>query len=92
MNRLQPHSFGLALGIFLGLWHSLWSVLVWVGAAQRLIDFIFRLHMIVPPYKIAAFSFGTALSLVLVTTCIGYTVGLVMGIIWNRFVLRPASK
>jgi len=48
--------------------------------------------MIMPPYKIAAFSIGTALSLVLVTTCIGYTVGLVMGIIWNRFVLRPAGK
>jgi hypothetical protein len=92
MNRVHPHSFGLAFAIFLGLWHSLWSVLVWIGVAQWLIDFIFRLHMITPPYKIAAFSLGTALSLVVVTTCIGYLVGLTIGIIWNRCALGSASN
>jgi len=91
MNRVHPNSFGLAFAIFLGLWHSLWSVLVWIGAAQWLIDFIFRLHMITPPYKIMAFSFGAALSLVAVTSCVGYIVGLVLGIIWNCFALRPAN-
>jgi hypothetical protein len=39
-----------------------------------------------------AFSLGTALSLIVVTTLIGYTVGLIMGIIWNRFALRTASN
>ena len=92
LNRIRAHSFGLAFAIFLGLWHTLWSVLVWTGTAQWLIDFVFRLHMITPPYKIMAFSFGTALSLVVVTTSIGYAVGLVMGIIWNRFVVRSASN
>jgi hypothetical protein len=92
MNRIHPHSVGLAFGIFLGLWHALWSALVWIGAAQWLIDFIFRLHMITPPYKIMAFSFGMALSLVVVTTCIGYAVGLAMGIIWNRFALRSEGN
>lgn len=90
MNRIHPHSFGLAFGMFLGLWHTFWSVLVWIGAAQWLIDFIFRLHMITPPYKIMAFSFGTALSLVAVTACIGYMGGLLIGIIWNRFALASA--
>jgi hypothetical protein len=92
MNRVHPHSFGLAFAIFLGLWHSLWSVLVWLGVAQWLIDFVFRLHMITPPYKIAAFSLGMALSLVVVTTCIGYLVGLAMGLIWNRCALGSASS
>ena len=92
MNRINPHSFGLAFAIFLGLWHALWSALVWFGAAQWLIDFVFRLHMITPPYKIMAFSFGAALGLIVVTTCIGYALGLVMGIIWNRFALRSASS
>jgi hypothetical protein len=92
MNRIHPHSLGFAFGIFLALWHTLWSLLVWLGAAQWLIDFIFRLHMITPPYKITAFSFGTAASLVLVTACIGYMVGLLIGIIWNRCSLRPTSN
>ena len=90
MNRANPHSFGLVLGIFLAAWHALWSLLVWLGAAQPLIDFIFRLHMITPPYKIAAFNLGTAAALVAVTAVIGYAMGWVVGFIWNRFGLREA--
>jgi hypothetical protein len=85
MSRTNPHSFGLVFGIFLAAWHTLWSLLVWLGAAQPLMDFIFRLHMITPPYKIAAFDLGTAALLVLVTAGIGYAMGCVVGFIWNRF-------
>lgn len=88
MNRVHPNSFGLAFGSFLALWHMLWAVLVWVGAAQWLIDFIFRLHMITPPYKVGAFNVVTALALVLTTACIGYVTGVMMGFIWNRCVTR----
>lgn len=84
MTRVRPHSFGLVFALFLAIWHTLWSVLVWVGVAQTLIDFIFRLHMITPPYKIAAFNFGTAVGLVLVTAGIGYVGGWAAGVIWNR--------
>jgi hypothetical protein len=62
----------------------LWSVLVAAGAAQPVIDFIFRLHMITPPYKIAAFHLSAAAGLVLVTAGIGYIVGWAVGFIWNR--------
>ena len=86
MNRIHPHSFGLAFAGFLALWHALWATLVWIGAAQWLIDFIFRLHMITPPYKVTTFSFGTAAVLVLVTASIGYVSGFVIGAIWNRCV------
>ena len=55
-KRTNPHSFGLVFGIFLAVWHALWSFLVWLGAAQPLIHFIFRLRMITPPNKIAAFN------------------------------------
>jgi hypothetical protein len=85
MNRANPHSFGLVLGIFLAVWHALWSLLVWVGAAQPLIGFIFRLRMITPPYKIALFNLGTAAALVALTAVSGYVVGSVVGFIWNRF-------
>jgi hypothetical protein len=65
------------------------GVLVWAGGAQPLIDFIFRLHMITPPYQVAAFSLGTAAGLVLVTAAIGYVFGWVIGVIWNTY--GPAS-
>lgn len=85
MNRTNPHKFGLVFGIFLAVWHALWSLLVWLGAAQPLIDLIFRLHMITPPYRIAAFDVGTAAALVALTAAIGYVMGWVAGFIWNRF-------
>jgi hypothetical protein len=92
MNRIKPHSLGLGFGIFLGLWHTTWSLLVFFGAAQWLIDFVFRLHMITPPYKISAFSLGTAAGLVVFTTCTGYVVGLLIGIIWNRCAVGSATN
>ena len=43
------------------------------------------------PGRVRAFSFGTALNLVVVTTCIGYMAGLLIVIIWNGFALSSAS-
>ena len=85
MTRLQPHSAGFVLGILIGSWHAVWAGLVWAGGAQAVIDYIFRLHMITPPYKIAAFDPGLALALVLVTAIIGYVFGWVGAVIWNRY-------
>ncbi len=92
MNPVRPHLLGLVFGVFLALWHTLWALLVWVGGAQWVIDFVFRLHMITPPYQIAGFSLGTAAALVLVTACIGYGFGFLIGVIWNRCVPRPANN
>ena len=86
MKRVSSHSLGLAFGTFLGLWHAFWAFLVLVGAAQWLIDFIFHLHMIAPPYHITGFSIVTAAELILVTGAIGYISGAAIGLIWNRCV------
>lgn len=90
-THVRPNSFGLAFGAFLALWHTLWSLLVWLGIAQALIDFIFRLHMITPPYTIAPFNFGIATGLVLVTAGFGYVMGLAFGVIWNRCMRHEAN-
>lgn len=87
MNQIRARSLGLAFAAFLGAWHALWALLVWAGAAQWLLDFVFRLHMITPPYRVAAFSLVTALALVLFTAVLGYVSGWFIGLIWNYCVL-----
>jgi hypothetical protein len=84
MDEINPNRAGLVLGALMGGWHLLWSLLVALGVAQPLIDFIFWIHFIKPVYVIEPFAFGRAAILVLVTAGIGYLTGLAFGMIWNR--------
>ena len=83
MNRVNPNKTGMALGGFAGFAHILWSALVAIGLAQAWIDWIFQLHMIESQFQVGEFSLGTALTLVVVTTIVGYVAGWILGNIWN---------
>ena len=87
MNRIDSHSLGLAFARFLAFCAVAWSVLVWLGAAQGVIDFLFRLQMITTPFQLVSFSFSAAAALVSVAICFGYLAGLLMGLILNHGVL-----
>lgn len=82
---VNPIKVGLVFGIFLAVWHAAWSTLVALGLAQKLIDFIFWVHFIVPPYQIEPFDIVRAGILVGVTFGVGLVGGLVGGVIWNVF-------
>ena len=79
----SKNSWGLALGLFLGGFHAFWAILVAIGIAQPLIDWIFNLHMINPPYTIAPFDIVMAITLVVVTFVIGYVAGWIFAAICN---------
>jgi hypothetical protein len=81
---VRPQAVGLAFGLFLAAFHALWALLVWAGVAQSVMDFVFRLHMITPPYSVGPFSLATAAALVAVTGTIGFLSGWCLGAIWNR--------
>ena len=80
---MNSHKVGLTLGFFAGLWHLVWSVLIALGWAGSLLDFVFSMHSLNNPYIIAPFSLGRSVLLVVITFVIGYVVGNVFVKIWK---------
>lgn len=81
--KLQERQVALAVGVFIGGWHLVWSLLIALGLAQGWLDFIFGLHMINNPLVVAPFNMGTAVLLIAVTFAVGYAVGLIFAKLWN---------
>jgi len=84
MSMTNPNKVGLVIGALIGGWHLVWSILVLVGWAQPIIDFIFWAHMIKPVYFVKPFDPLAAVTLIVITGVIGYIFGFVGAIIWNR--------
>jgi len=73
----------LITGLCLSSLHLSWIVLIILGWAQPLMDFIFKLHMLNSPFQVQPFNLGLAVSLVIITFIIGAFYGLVFFLIKN---------
>lgn len=80
---MNEQKVALIVGLFMGGWHLLWSLLIAVGLAQPLLNFVFWLHMLNNPYQIAPFNPSTALLLVVVTFAVGCSAGYIFATLWN---------
>ena len=80
----NPNKVGLLFGILLGGWHLVWALVVLLGWAQPLIDFIFWAHMLQPIYVVKAFELKAAVTLILLTFTIGYASGVIGALAWNK--------
>ncbi len=80
----NPHKVGLVIGALIAGWHFVWSLLVLLGWAQPIINFVFWAHMIKPVYFVKPFDLVAAVALIVITAVIGYIFGFVGAVIWNR--------
>lgn len=80
---ISPNRAGLAVGAVFALFHLCWAMMIALGFAQPMIDFMLWLHMIKPFIVVDAFSIGRAVGLIVLTGVIGYLMGAVFAALWN---------
>ncbi|MEK7610023.1 MAG: hypothetical protein AAB470_02800 [Patescibacteria group bacterium] len=83
MEQLNRRRVALALGSFVGFMHLIWSILLALGWAKPLTDFILSIHHISINYSIIDFSLGKAVVLIIVTFAVGYVAGWIFATGWN---------
>ena len=83
MSRINAVQCGLTLGLLIGAAHLAWAALVATGAASWVMNFVFRLHFIRPPFEIDGFDPSVAAILIGLTTLSGFALGWLFAAIWN---------
>jgi len=80
---ITKNTGGLILGLFLGGFHLLWSLMVALGWAQSILNWIYSMHFLNNPFTVAPFNVVTALMLVAFTFVVGYVMGFVLTLLWE---------
>jgi len=75
---------GLTVGVFAGVMHLVWSVLIALGWAQGYLDFVLGMHSLSNPYVVDSFDIGRAVGLIVLTCVLGYIVGSIFAAIFNK--------
>ncbi len=81
---INPLKAGVTFGALLGGYHLCWSLLVALGWAQTLIDFVFWMHLIQPVFVIRPFSLTAAAALIVFTSIAGFVIALLLAALWNK--------
>lgn len=83
MKKLDGNTIGMILGVLFGIWHAIWALLVMLGMAKPILDFVYGIHFLSNPFIVKPFDITTAVILVVVTAVIGYVIGWAFAAIWN---------
>lgn len=80
----NAHKVGLVFGTLLGGFHLAWALLIFLGVAQMMVDFVFWAHMIHMPITVGPFDITATVALVVMTYVIGYALGYIGARVWKR--------
>lgn len=83
-GKCSEHAVGLTAGALVGSMHVGWAVMVALGYAQGLLDWVYRLHFLDDPFTVMEFQMQNAVMLVVVTTLVGYVAGYAGTWVWNK--------
>ena len=86
---ISKNKLGVVVGSAFGIWHFAWAILVASGVAQWLMDWVFKLHFIQPVYVVTPFKPVLAVTLIVVTSMLGYLSGWIAAAIWNWLHTEP---
>jgi len=84
MEKISKNKTGLTFGFLVSFIHLVWSILVALGIAQALLNFIFNMHMLSMPTVVMPFNLVKAIGLIVVTFVVGYIFGWLMAFFWNK--------
>jgi hypothetical protein len=84
LEKLNTTMMGLVTGAMMGGLHLLWSLSVAAGWGPSILNFFFWMYFIKPIDLIEPFQPARALTLVAISTTIGFVLGSVAARVWNR--------
>jgi hypothetical protein len=84
MEIINKNKTGLTFGFLISSLHLLWSILVALGIAQALLNFVLDVHMLDMSITVMPFNLVKALGLIIVTFVVGYAFGWLMAFFWNK--------
>lgn len=86
MKKLDKNKIGLFTGGTIAFFNLVWSILVVLGIAQVLLDFVFSLHFLNNPFVVSTFDPIKFLTLLIVTFVSGYVIGWASTFLWNKLI------
>jgi len=81
---VNQNKVGLVFAFMLGGIHVVWSLLVLLGWAQPLYNFILWAHMVHLSFVIGPFEAKAALTVIVIAAVLGYIIGWIAAWVWNR--------
>jgi len=86
--KFKPMTVAVYTGFFVASLHLLWSLMVAFGVGQAYLDWILGLHFIKNPLVVMPFDISTMLVLIAFTFTVGFILGWVGTICWNKMVKK----
>lgn len=82
---LNKNAVAVTVGVFLAIVHAAWALMVWMGLAQKIVNWVTTVHMVQMRVVVNSFDVGLAVKLLILTFVGGYVFGWVFAWTWNRF-------